>query len=196
MTVTPLLRCGPLVRYIDTQNAVVWVEVDRDCELELELASESPAGLAAPSVIRARPVQVHSGYYAWIACPFLLPDTWYQYELYCISGSGRRRLWPDARLSGTHLPSAFRTLPLVAVEPLQICFGSCRAGIPPGDLKGAAEGQDALRLYAEGLMRNAGTRHQRWPRLFLFIGDQIYGDGPFSTALDAAFRCGKNSPIA
>lgn len=193
---TPLLRCGPLVRYVDTQNAVIWVEVDRDCELELELASEGPTGTGAPSVTRARPIQVHSGYYAWIACPFLLPDTWYRYEVYCVSGSGRRRLWPDAKLSGTYLPSTFRTSPQVAVEPLRICFGSCRAGIPPGDPKGVSEGEDALRLFAEDLVRTTGERNQYWPRLFLFIGDQIYGDGPFSTALDIAFRCGKSGALA
>jgi len=191
MATTPLLRCGPMVRYVDAQDAVLWVEVDRDCELELQLLPQGVVGALAPTSIRARPVQVHGNYYAWIACRFLLPEIWYRYELYCVTSGGRHRLWPDAKLSGTALPSAFRTLPRVAVEPVRVYFGSCRAGIPGGDPEGLAEGEDALALLAQDMIRGAADAGHRWPRLLLFTGDQIYGDGPFSTPLKAAFRAGK-----
>ncbi|MCX6830334.1 MAG: hypothetical protein NT002_13800 [candidate division Zixibacteria bacterium] len=80
--------------------------------------------------------------------------------------------------------------------PLRICFGSCRAGIPPGDPLGVIEGEDALRLFAEDMVRTAAAEHQRWPRLFLFTGDQIYGDGPFSTTLGSAFKCGGSAAMS
>jgi hypothetical protein len=43
-------------------------------------------------------------------------------------------------------------------------------------------------LYAEQMVAEATENETRWPRLFLFTGDQIYGDSPMSTGLEAAFR--------
>jgi hypothetical protein len=184
----PVLRCGPLVRYVDHQNAVIWFELDRDCEIELEVAMELPSGTAAPMLIRTRPVQIHDGFYVWVPCSLLLPDSWYQYEIYCIDQSTRWRLWPDSKLTGTFLASVFRTFPLVPIEPVRICFGSCRVGIPPGDQNGFNEDPDALRILAEELVHTVNFRQHRWPRLFLFTGDQIYGDSPLSSALETCFK--------
>ena len=184
----PLLRCGPLVRYVDTSTAVVWCELDRDCEIELTFASFVSGSFGATATSRRRTVQVYGGFYVWLPCALLTPDTWYRYEVFDVTGGRRTRLWPNPLLAGTSLPSAFRTLPLTTVQPVRICFGSCRAGMPPGDPNGVPEGQDALRVYAEQMAAEASANDTRWPRLFLFTGDQVYGDGPFSKGLEAAFR--------
>jgi hypothetical protein len=183
----PLLKCGPMVRYVDTSMAVLWCELDRDCEIELQLTPYTWT-FGAMQSIRRRTVQVYGSFYVWLPVSLLLPDTWYRYELFGIENGSRTRLWPDLLLSGTSLPSAFRTLPLSTVLPVRICFGSCRAGMPSGDPNGIVEGQDALRAYAETMVSQAAQNGDRWPRLFLFAGDQIYGDGPFSTGLASAFR--------
>ncbi len=191
MSYVSQLRCGPLVRYVDTNNAVIWVEVDSNYELELEIAPEAFASTGAATLIRSRPVQIHDSYYVWIACPNLLPNTWYSYRIFCVSNSGKRQLWPDARLSGTCLPSVFRTFPIGSAEPLRICFGSCRAGMPPNDSLATKEGLDALLLYAKYLMMNSDARNRIWPLAFLFIGDQIYADCPHSSAIEAVFERSK-----
>jgi hypothetical protein len=183
-----MLRCGPLVRYVDTSSAVFWCELDRDCELELAFAPSIAGSFGATTAVRRRTVQVHGGFYVWLPCTFLTPDTWYRYELFNVTGGSRAKLWPNPLLAGTSLPSAFRTLPLTTVAPVRICFGSCRAGMPPGDPNGTSQGDDALRVYAEQMAADAAASDTRWPRLFLFTGDQIYGDGPFSVGLRAAFR--------
>lgn len=183
-----MLRCGPLIRYADTSTAVIWCELDRDAEVELELSPYHAGTFGSPVTVRRRTVQVHDGHYVWLPCTFLLPDTWYRYKIRALSGGTRTHLWPDALLAGTSVPSAFRTLPLDTVRPARIAFGSCRAGMPPGDPNGAREGQDALRVYAETMLAQASADKVTWPRLFLFGGDQIYADGPFSVGLAAAFR--------
>jgi hypothetical protein len=184
----PVIRCGPMVRYVDTSTVVLWCELDRDCEIELELTPYVTWSFGAKASVRRRTVQVQGGFYVWLPSSLLSPDTWYRYELFSIENSSRTRLWPNPLLAGTSLPSAFRTLPLDTVLPVRICFGSCRAGIPPGDPNGLAEGQDALCAYAETMAAQAADSSDKWPRLFLFTGDQIYGDGPFSTGLTGAFR--------
>ena len=183
-----MLRCGPLIRYADTSTAVIWCELDRDTELELELAPYYAGAFGAPITVRRRTVQVHGGHYVWLPCTFLTPDTWYRYQIFAVSGGTRTRLWPDTLLAGTSVPSAFRTLPLDTVAPVRVAFGSCRAGMPAGDPNGAKQGPDALRVYAETMLAQAGSDDMLWPRLFLFGGDQIYGDGPFSIGLSAAFK--------
>jgi len=182
------LRCGPLIRYIDTSAAVIWCELDSDTEVELELAPYHVDTFGSPMTVRRRTVQVHNGYYVWLPCTFLIPNTWYRYQIYAVAGGARSRLWPDALLTGTSVPSAFRTFPTDIVQPVRVAFGSCRAGMPAGDPNGARQGRDALRIYAESMVARAAAADVRWPRLFLFAGDQIYGDGPFSVGLAAAFK--------
>ena len=185
---TPLLRCGPLVRYVDTSTAVLWCEFSGDCEVELAFGSFVAGSFGAAATVRRRTVQVHGGFYVWLPCTFLTPDTWYRYEVFDVTGGRRTKLWPNPLLAGTSLPSAFRTLPLTTVQPVRLCFGSCRAGMPPGDPNGFLEGHDALRIYAERMAAEAAANDSVWPRLFLFCGDQIYGDSPLSRNLEAAFR--------
>jgi hypothetical protein len=183
------LVCGPLLRYVDRTSAVVWVEVaDGFSEIVVELVGDGPGGPAAPLTATGWPVKVGSSSYCWIACDWLIPDTWYSYSV-----RGRREsgalvdLWPDRALAEIGLPSMFRTLPTWAFDPLRIDYGSCRAGYAQTDAAGNEKGLDALLGLASRLVETWETRRTAWPHLLLLTGDQIYGD-QLSDRLKARFR--------
>lgn len=171
------LLCGPLLRYVDRRYAVIWLELDRDMEIEVTLAPMRNGIPLAEITVRGWPVKVGDTWYAWIRCGPLLPDTWYEYRITAqADGSGPEEIWPDRSLSGVGHPSWFRTFPLFSVTGIKIAFGSCRAGFPPGDGKAIEEGIDALQAYANEVAENADGRETEWPHFFLLMGDQIYGD--------------------
>ncbi len=169
--------CGPLIRYIDHRCAVIWLELDQDMEVVVNLHPVRNGISFPPITVRAWPVQVGSTYYAWVHCRHLLPATWYEYEIQGIADSGEHiGLWPDRELPGSVRPSLFRTLPLFSVEGVRVAFGSCRAGFPPTDPKAFEEGVDALHAMAIEISKTAAEREAHWPHFFIFTGDQIYGD--------------------
>ena len=185
----PLLVCGPLLRYVDRTSAVVWLEIaDGFSEIEVELAGDGSVAPLVPLTARGFPVRVGDSWYCWIACEWLLPDTWYTYRI-----RGRRpdgstvELWPDAKLTGTGLPSVFRTLPTWSFDALRVAYGSCRAGYAPDDPATASTGLDALAGLAAQVAGSWEGRATVWPHLLLLTGDQIYGD-QLSDRLKARFR--------
>src|SRR5687768_14956062 len=101
----PELVLGPLLRYVGETEAVIWVETDAPCEVEV-LGS------------RDRTFCVCGHHYALVCAGGLEPGSWHEYEVR-LDGE---RVWPEpgARLP----PSAFRTYPKDG--PLQVAFGSCR----------------------------------------------------------------------
>jgi hypothetical protein len=185
----PNLVCGPLLRYVDRTCAVVWVEVAEGFEeIEVELVGDGPGGPVIPVRTSGWPVQVGESWYCWIACEWLLPDTWYSYRVIGRRAGGSQvDLWPDQRLAGTGLPSVFRTMPTWAFDPLQVAYGSCRAGYAQDDPAGAKKGLDALLGLASQLLETWDERRTAWPQLLLLTGDQIYGD-QLSDRLKARFR--------
>jgi len=179
-----LIRCGPLVRYVDRTSAVLWVELSSYLELTAELRSFDNSGSGSLQ-FRAFPVRVGDSYYAWISCRYLVPSTWYAFRLSGRAQDGRQvELWPDR---GLPLPSVFQTLPSTSLDRLRIAFGSCRGGYPPTDPRAIREGADALEAFANGMVADWEHRASRWPHLFLFTGDQIYSD-ELSDRLAARFR--------
>jgi PhoD-like phosphatase len=173
---SPLL-CGPLLRYVDRTTAVIWVEMDQEYEIEVCLTPlNGPAGGAALSC-RGWTVRVGASHYAWIACEWLLPETWYLYEIIGHRPDGATlHLWPDHRLTRLSLPSTFRTPPLWSLDTLRLAYGSCRAGYAQVDPNSLEKGPDALHGLAVRLSSQWDTREATWPHLLLFIGDQIYAD--------------------
>lgn len=187
--------CGPLIRYTDRANAVIWLELDRDLEMRLELSTVANQTAQVPMIFRAWPVQVGETFYAWIRCQYLLPDTWYSYRILGIDEFGEEtELWPNRALSGNGDPSIFRTLPMFGLNPVRVCFGSCRAGFPPTDPKALEEGMDALNLLAEEIVANTSSRDSAWPHLFILGGDQIYGD-TLSAAKQREFMRRSKNPV-
>jgi hypothetical protein len=154
----PSLVLGPLLRYVGETEAVLWVETDSDCEVEI-LGT------------RERTFCVCDHHYALVCCGDLEPGSWHEYEVK-LDGE---RVWPQ---DDGFPPSTFHTYP--KEEPLQIAFGSCRVAAPhepPFTLSKDEDPRgreiDALRTMA---LQMRDEPRERWPDVLLMIGDQVYAD--------------------
>jgi len=154
----PSLVLGPLLRYVGETEAVLWVETDSDCEVEI-LGT------------RERSFCVCDHHYALVCCGDLEPGSWHEYEVK-LDGE---LVWPQ---DDGFPPSTFHTYP--KEEPLQIAFGSCRVAAPhepPFTLSKDEDPRgreiDALRTMA---LQMRDEPRERWPDVLLMIGDQVYAD--------------------
>ena len=154
----PSLVLGPLLRYVGETEAVVWVETDSDCEVEI-LGT------------RERTFCVCDHHYALVCCGDLEPGSWHEYEVR-LDGE---RVWPQ---DDDFPASAFHTYP--KDEPLQIAFGSCRVAAPHEPPFSLSKDQDprgreidALRTMA---LQMRDEPRERWPDVLLMLGDQVYAD--------------------
>jgi hypothetical protein len=150
---------GPLLRFVSDTEATVFVETDRECEVEI-------LGRTEPTF------RVEGHHYALVRLEGLEPGSRYEYE---VALDGERR-WPEP---GSELPSsAIRTTD--GDRPLEICFGSCRVALPhehpytetQDDHEDGFE-VDALRALAQ---RMADGEAREWPDQLFLIGDQVYVD--------------------
>jgi len=154
----PDLVLGPLLRYVGENEAVIWVETDVPCEVEV-LGT------------REQTFRVAGHHYALVCCGDLRPGSWHEYEVR-LDGE---RVWP---IDDGFPPSAFHTYP--KEEPLEVVFGSCRVAAPhepPYSLRKDQHERgrevDSLRTLAE---RMCDEPRERWPDVLLMIGDQVYAD--------------------
>jgi hypothetical protein len=154
----PALVLGPLLRYVGDTEAVIWVETDAPCEVEV-LGT------------RDRTFCVCDHHYALVRCGDLERGSWHEYEVR-LDGE---RVWPQ---NGRFPRSAFHTYP--KDEPLRVVFGSCRVAAPhepPWSLRKDEDPRgreiDALRTLA---LRMRDAPRDEWPDLLLMIGDQVYAD--------------------
>ena len=155
----PELVLGPLLRYVGDTEAVLWVETDEPCEVEV-------LGAREPTFC------VGGHHYALVCAAGLEPGTWHEYEV-LLDGN---RVWPEPE-SGFP-PSALRTYPKDG--PLQLVFGSCRVAAPhepPHSLRKDQHERgrevDALHTMA---LRMRDEPRERWPDVLLMLGDQVYAD--------------------
>jgi hypothetical protein len=154
----PELLLGPLLRYVGETEAVIWVETDSPCEVEV-LGT------------RRRTFHVNGHYYALVRCTGLRRGSWHEYDVR-LDG---RPVWP---IADDFPASAFHTYP--KDNPLEVAFGSCRVAAPhepPYSLRKDDNERgrevDALRTLAE---RMRAEPRERWPDVLLMIGDQVYAD--------------------
>jgi hypothetical protein len=154
----PSLVLGPLLRYVGETEAVLWVETDSACEVEI-LGT------------RERTFCVCDHHYALVCCGGLDRGSWHEYEVR-LDGE---RVWPQ---EDGFPPSAFQTYP--KDEPLQLVFGSCRVAAPHETPFTLAKDEDprgreidALRTMALGMRDEP---RERWPDVLLMLGDQVYAD--------------------
>ena len=155
----PGMVLGPLLRYVDSEQATVWVETNAPCEVEV-------LGRTATTFC------VYGHHYAVVCIDGLEPGASYPYEVR-LDGE---RAWPEA--DSEFPPSVIRT-----VDPdaeLRIAFGSCRVTAPhtyPHNLSvdesEYGRGNDALRTYA---LRMLEQDPESWPQLLFMLGDQVYAD--------------------
>jgi hypothetical protein len=143
------LVLGPLLRHVGEHDAVVWVETDAPCEVEVRGCREST-------------FHVSGHHYALVVVDGLEPGGSYDYEV-ALDGE---RCWPlsDAQ------PSTIRTLD--RDRPVRVSFGSCRVAAPHGGAAAKQFGYDALRAYALRLERD----EERPPHALILLGDQVYVD--------------------
>jgi hypothetical protein len=175
----PALVLGPMLRYVSETEATIWVETDRECQVEV-------LGRDAPTF------EVAGHHYGLVVIEGLAPGTEHEYQV-ALDGTVRWPL-PDSGFP----PSVLRTL--AGDRPARLAFGSCRvAEIAPENLGRPArrerarrqaatpatpaapqdqagnEGTDALAACAAML---PGRPRDQWPDLLLLIGDQVYADEP------------------
>jgi PhoD-like phosphatase len=154
----PSLVLGPLLRYVGETEAIIWVETDAACEVEV-LGT------------RDRTFCVCGHHYALVCCGDLEPGTWHEYEVR-LDGE---LVWPRA---DGFPPSAFRTYP--KQTPLKIVFGSCRVAAPhapPYSLRKDQDerGREIDALHTMALAMREQPRDE-WPDVLLMLGDQVYAD--------------------
>jgi hypothetical protein len=169
----PSLILGPMIRYVGTTEATVWVETDARCEVEI-------------LEHRASTFQVAGRHYALVAIGGLEPGSSTEYEVR-LDGA---RCWPPA--VSDFPPSRIQTLP--ETGPVTIAFGSCRVTAPQEPPYSLDPEQHELGLSLDALheaaLRWRDQDPEAWPRLLLMIGDQVYADevSPQTRALIRARR--------
>jgi phosphodiesterase/alkaline phosphatase D-like protein len=158
LAVVPKLVLGPLLRYVGETEAVIWVETDRPCEVEVLGTTD-------------RTFEIAGHHYAVVCCGGLEPGSWHEYQVR-LDGE---RVWP---VDDEFPASAFHTYPKDG--PLEVAFGSCRVAAPHAppyslrkDENERGREVDALRTLAE---RMRAEPRERWPDVLLMIGDQVYAD--------------------
>jgi PhoD-like phosphatase len=153
------LVLGPMIRFVDPEEATMWVETDRPCEVEVLGSTESTFA-------------VDGHHYALVCIEGLEPGRSHPYEV-LLDGELR---WPHP--DSPFPPSSIRTPGSGA--PIEVVFGSCRVALPheppytlSKDRDPRGREHDALRTLALEMI--SGDR-SRWPDLLLMLGDQVYVD--------------------
>ena len=166
---TAALVLGPLLRYTGETAATIWVQTDEAATVTVSVAGREYA---------ARTFAVHGHHYALVVIEGLPAGS---RKTYTVSLDGEQ-VWPER---GSAFPDS--RIPLLARgRPTRLAFGSCRTSAPHDEEGNRRHGVDALRAYAIHMLETAGDggeacdrrsgRHDPWPDIVLFLGDQIYAD--------------------
>ena len=154
------LILGPLLRYVGTTDASIWVETDSACEVEV-LGH------------RTQTFCVAGHHYALVVIEGLEPGTSEEYEV-ALDG---KRAWPPD--DSEFPPSVLRTFR--EDEQLELVFGSCRVAAPHGppftlpkeEDEEKGRGFDALHALALSILEEDSPAY---PDLLFLCGDQVYAD--------------------
>jgi PhoD-like phosphatase len=154
------LLLGPVLRYVGTKDATVWVETDAPCTVEVLGHRETT-------------FTVGGHHYALVCIAGLSPGEAHPYEVR-LDG---RRAWP---LPDDDFPTPVIRTQATRARPFRVAFGSCRVALPhrppytlAKDAHDAGREFDALFTLARELLRRP---HEGWPDLLLMLGDQVYVD--------------------
>ncbi len=101
----PALVLGPMLRYVSETEATIWVETDRECQVEI-------LGRTAPTFA------VAGHHYALVVIEGLTPGSEQEYQV-ALDGTA---CWPEP--GSGFPPSVLRTLG--GSRPARLAFGSCR----------------------------------------------------------------------
>ncbi|MET7330014.1 alkaline phosphatase D family protein [Nonomuraea sp. NPDC005650] len=157
----PALVMGPMLRYVDSVSASIWVEAAEPCTVTIEADGRS---------YRSPTFTVHGHHYAIVDLVELSQDI----GSYSVRLDGDQ-VWP---LAGRP-PSRIRLLPADGLRKL--AFGSCRTSVPHDAAYVLTHGDDVLRAYGEHL---PNAEDEEWPDLLVLLGDQVYADNPSPAMLE------------
>jgi hypothetical protein len=150
---------GPLLRYVSDTEAVLWVETDEACKVEVLGVEEQT-------------FRVGGHHYAFVIVEGLEPGSSTEYE---VALDGEQR-WPEPDTEFP--PSVIRTLG--GEGQLRLAFGSCRVSLPhhapyalPKD--DHPDGREFDALYSLTREMHRGDPDQ-WPLALVLLGDQVYAD--------------------
>ncbi|MBP2369659.1 alkaline phosphatase D family protein [Pseudonocardia parietis] len=148
------LLLGPVLRHVDETSALVWVQTDRRCRVEvLACATET--------------FEVAGLHFALVVVTGLEPDTRYPYDVH----TDGTRVWPQP---GSPFPQSVIATRGPSTERNQrIVFGSCRYVKLADPRQARRYGLDALDAYAT---RMTSLPPEEWPSALLMLGDQVYAD--------------------
>ena len=155
---------GPLLRYVDSTSATVWVEVDRPCTVEI-------LGRRVPTFA------VAGHHFALVVLERLEPGVRYPLVLR-LDGAVA---WPAAGTPGAVLVTPAGEL------PLRFVVGSCRVGGAVVADDAGADGERIARLETDALAelgRRAQADPATAPALLILAGDQMYADLPSPATLE------------
>ncbi len=153
------LVLGPLLRYVGETEAVIWVETEEECEVEVLGHTD-------------KTFSVCGHHYALVIIDDLKPGSTNPYE---VALDGVKR-WPEP--DSEFPPSVIRTI--TEGEELRLCFGSCRVSIPhhtpytlPKTDDPCGREFDALYSLSKEML---DAEVERWPHALMLLGDQVYAD--------------------
>lgn len=158
-TQTPELVLGPILRYVDTSRATIWVETDGECTVEVR-TSTGHSGVESTWA-------VHDHHFAIVRLVDLPSGTAIDYRV-SLTTSDTSASTESAEAGGT-LRTAARD------DALTVAFGSCRRGDTYDTDRLDAIGADGLAGLAARVKEQDA---ELWPQLLLLLGDQVYADDP------------------
>ena len=153
------LVLGPLLRYVGKTEAVVWVETDEACAVQVLGHKDETFCVAGH-------------HYGLVIVDGLEPGSETEYE---VALDGERR-WPEP--DSEFPPSVIRTIG--GEGPMRVAFGSCRVSLPhhapftlPKEEHDDAREFDALYSLVKEMLK---SEREKWPIALLMLGDQVYAD--------------------
>jgi hypothetical protein len=199
---TPVkIRVGPLVRFVNADSALIWVETRTPAMIRVRFDKRANAR-ASPSDRYASTVKVGGRHYAIVELDKLAEDTRYDYTVevasqqaaggILVDQGGLQKAFPSLsadvlgkikeQLKGASFAGnewlTFRTL-RKRYGGLRFAYGSCRKW-PAGDNGGKPgkkkeqSGPDAFEDLQK-FLANVDP-DGAWPRFMILLGDQIYAD--------------------
>lgn len=154
-----MLVLGPLLRYVGETEAVIWVETEEECEVEVLGHTDKTFCIAGH-------------HYALVIVDGLEAGSTTPYEL-ALDGVKR---WPEP--DSEFPPSVIRTI--TEGSELRLCFGSCRVALPHHSPYTLPKGDDPAGREFDALYsltkEMLGADVERWPHALMMLGDQVYAD--------------------
>jgi hypothetical protein len=151
------LLLGPALRHVSDTTALVWVQTENACTVEVLGCS-------------ARTFEVQGFHFALVLVTGLTPDSVTEYQV----NLDGEKAWPiDEETFSKFPPSVIRTRGPASEHRLRAIFGSCR--YPKTQVKKVEKKlkHDALDSYAT---RMRDLPIDDWPDALILLGDQLYAD--------------------